>query len=34
MKKKIIYAVAGLSAAILARKFIPSLVREIRQYFM
>ena len=34
MKKKIIYAVAGLSAAILARKFVPSLVREIRQYFM
>jgi hypothetical protein len=34
MKKTIIYAVTGLSAVLLARKFVPSLVREIRQYLM
>jgi hypothetical protein len=34
MKKKVMYIAAGLSAMLLARKFIPGLIREMKQYFM
>lgn len=34
MKRAVFYAAAGFSAVLLARKFTPSLIRELRQMFM
>ncbi len=34
MKRAILYIAAGISVVLLARKFTPSLIRELKQEFM
>ncbi len=34
MKRAILYIAAGISMVLLARKFTPSLIRELKQEFM
>jgi hypothetical protein len=34
MKKTIFYTIAVVSAVLLAKKFVPSLIRELKQEFM
>ena len=34
MKRAILYIAAGISVVLLAKKFTPSLIRELKQEFM